>query len=85
MRINTFWSTDLIFQFIACILFSDFLVISIFTGRILSVTWSPNASMIYSGSSDGYVQHLCNMTVFMVAKNIIHVSLIYTISTLLKE
>ena len=23
-------------------------------GRVLSVTWSPDAKMIYSGSSDGY-------------------------------
>ncbi|CBI19382.3 unnamed protein product, partial [Vitis vinifera] len=26
------------------------------SGRILSVTWSPNASMIYSGSSDGFIR-----------------------------
>lgn len=27
-------------------------------GRVLSVTWSPDAKMIYSGSSDGYVWEL---------------------------
>lgn len=27
----------------------------LFSGRVLSVTWSPDANMIYAGSSDGYV------------------------------
>lgn len=26
-----------------------------FSGRVLSVAWSPDAKFIYSGSSDGYV------------------------------
>lgn len=30
-------------------------------GRVLSVAWSPDAKMIYSGSGDGYVCELLHV------------------------
>lgn len=35
-------------------------------GRVLSVTWSPEANKIYSGSSDGYVFY----TIYQDMKNV---------------
>jgi len=34
----------------------------LFSGRVLSVTWSEDANYIYSGSSDGYILMLQSLS-----------------------
>lgn len=40
----------------------------LFSGRVLSVTWSTDAKFIYSGSSDGYVLMLHDYHPFSLLK-----------------